>query len=92
MAKKLFDGEIDNRTDWGGDETTGGLPVSGRAVQKFIKRSLAALEEAGGAKFGYVRILGGKMLQMFPDRASADLYDGDPTANEGLLLLSLIHI
>lgn len=86
MAKKLFDGEIDNRTDWGGDETTGGLPVSGRAVQKFIKKSLAALEEAGGAKFGYVRILGGKMLQMFPDRAGADLYDGDPTANEGLLL------
>ena len=40
MAKKKWDNDIDKTVDWGGDASTGGLPVSGRAVQKFIKDSL----------------------------------------------------
>ena len=36
----IYDHEINKHTDWDGDESTFGKPVSGRAVQKFIKDSL----------------------------------------------------
>lgn len=41
MAKKIYDEEINEKTDWGGDESTGGAPVSGRRIQEFIKGQLA---------------------------------------------------
>ena len=40
MAKKLYDKEINKSVDWGGDESTNNLPVSGNRVQEFIKDSL----------------------------------------------------
>ena len=40
MANKIYDEEINKNTDWGGDSTTGNLPVSGRRVQEFIKKAL----------------------------------------------------
>lgn len=33
----IYDEKINRNTDWGGDATTGYLPVSGRRVQEFIK-------------------------------------------------------
>ena len=47
MAIKLYQEDIDKTVDWGGDEKTNGLPVSGEKVQKFIKESL-------NKKFGYL--------------------------------------
>lgn len=47
MAKKYYDGDITLSTDWGGDETTGNLPVVGEKVQKVIKESI-------NSKVGYV--------------------------------------
>ena len=40
MAIKLWQEDIDKSIDWGGDDQTNGLPVSGEKVQKFIKESL----------------------------------------------------
>ena len=40
MAKQTWNNPIDKNVDWGGDESTGGLPVSGEQVQAFIKDSL----------------------------------------------------
>ena len=37
MAKKVWDNEIEFKTDWGGDESTSNLPVSGGRIQEFIK-------------------------------------------------------
>lgn len=39
MAKELYDREIDKNITWGGDETTGGLPVKGKRIQDFIKNT-----------------------------------------------------
>ena len=35
MAKKYYDKEINKRTDWGGDESTENLPVSGKSCSKY---------------------------------------------------------
>ena len=47
MAKKYYDEDITLKTDWGGDDTTGNLPVSGGKVQKVIKEGI-------NSKVGYV--------------------------------------
>ena len=47
MAKKYYDGDITLKTDWGGDESTGNLPVIGSKVQECIKESI-------NSKVGYV--------------------------------------
>ena len=41
----IWNEDITKHTDWGGDESTGGEPVSGEKVQKFIKDTLQ--EKAG---------------------------------------------
>ena len=41
MAKKMWNEPIGKETDWGGDASTNGLPVSGAMVQKFIKDEFA---------------------------------------------------
>ena len=43
----VYDKNINKHTDWDGDQSTSGKPVSGRAVQEFIKRSL-------NSKIGYI--------------------------------------
>ena len=47
MAKKYWDNDITLNTDWGGDESTNNLPVTGNKVQKVIKDSI-------NSKVGYV--------------------------------------
>lgn len=47
MAKKFWEGDINMTTNWGGDETTNNLPLSGERVQGFIKESL-------NSKIGYL--------------------------------------
>lgn len=41
MAEELYDQKISFETDWGGDESTGGLKVKGSRVQEFIKDELS---------------------------------------------------
>ena len=40
MAKKIYDEKISKSTDWGGDESTGGLPVAGGRIQEYLKEQL----------------------------------------------------
>ena len=79
MAKKIYDEKITKATDWGGDESTGGLPVSGRRVQEFIKGEL-------GRRYGYSRVADEKFLQQFESEEAARLYDEDPERYADLLL------
>lgn len=39
---KYYDGDITRDTDWGGDASTGNLPVSGGALQKWLKNEINA--------------------------------------------------
>ena len=40
MANKIYDEKIDKYINWGGDEKTENLPVSGNRIQEFIKETL----------------------------------------------------
>jgi hypothetical protein len=51
MAKKYWDGEYNFNTDWGGDESTSGAPLTGKMVQTLIKDKIHELE---GQKVGYI--------------------------------------
>ena len=76
MAKKTWNEPIDKNVDWGGDENTGGLPVSGAMVQKFIKESLdgkAGLFHYDTANNRYV---------VFSDETARDIYLEDPTRTD----------
>lgn len=56
MAEK-YTGKIDRNTDWGGDASTGYLPVAGSSVQEFIKSELGikigAVYKPEGSNFVY---------------------------------------
>ena len=54
MAKKYYDNRITKTVDWGGDESTSGLPVTGRRVQEFIKNEFNTLEANVNTKVGYI--------------------------------------
>ena len=73
MAKNLWNNPIDKNVDWGGDESTGGLPVSGEQVQKFIKDSLN-----GKAGLFYYDTTNNRYL-VFADEQTKDAYLADPT-------------
>jgi len=82
MAKKIYDEDITKNVDWGGDSSTGGLPVSGRSVQKFIKTTFES-------KIGYIhedrehnQCLG------FADQDDYELYITDPEEHADLLIQS----
>ena len=57
---KVYDKPINLSTNWGGDSSTGNLPVSGRRVQELIKNTFAK-------KGGCVQIKDKKFVQ--------DVYD-----------------
>lgn len=76
---KIFDEPITRKTDWGGDETTGGLPVSGNRVQEFIKDSL-------NHRYGFSRITSDNIMQFFASSEDALLYDDNPITYAELLL------
>lgn len=79
MAKKTWNNPIDKSVDWGGDATTGNLPVSGAMIQKFIKDSLD--EKAG---LFYYDTSNNRYL-VFADADTKDEYLLDPTKTELIL-------
>lgn len=95
MAKKTYNEKIGPKTDWGGDSTTGGLPVAGYRVQEFIKEQLnlratteqvQKLEKALAGKAGvfYLDDVSKRYL-IFADEASKEAYLADPNKTELLL-------
>lgn len=71
---KTWNNTIDKHTDWGGDSTTNGLPVSGSKVQEFIK---SALEN----KMGTIHYdASNNRYLVFADEGNRDLYLADPIA------------
>ena len=70
---KTWNNPIDKNVDWGGDASTGGLPVSGEMVQKFIKESLD-----GKAGLFYYDTANNRYL-VFTDEQSKEAYLADPT-------------
>ena len=70
---KTWNNPIDKNVDWGGDASTGGLPVSGEMVQKFIKESLD-----GKAGLFYYDTANNRYL-VFADEQSKEAYLADPT-------------
>ena len=48
---KYWEGKYDINTNWGGDESTGNLPLPGSAVQDVIKTKLNELDKS---KVGYI--------------------------------------
>ena len=73
MANKVWNTPIDKNVDWGGDENTQGLPVSGEQVQKFIKSSLD-----GKAGLFYYDTTNNRYI-VFADEQSKDEYLEDAT-------------
>ena len=76
---KVFDNPITLDTDWGGDSSTGNLPVSGRRVQELIKNTFTK-------KGGCVQIKDKKFLQIFADEASMKKYNSDTEKYEDLVV------
>ena len=79
MAKQTWNNPIDKHTDWGGDATTGNLPVSGAMVQQFIKETLD-----GKAGVFYYDSTNNRYL-VFTDNEARDTYLADP-AQTSLIL------
>ena len=82
MRNKIYNEEISKHINWGGDENTGGLPVSGEKVQKFIKDTL-------NSKVGFLYYDPDiNMYRCFADEESKNLYYEHPEdeAYKGLLL------
>lgn len=73
MAKKIYDEKIDKYQDWGGDESTGNLPVAGNRVQEFIKEQLDT--KAGVFHYDTTN----NRYIVFADADSQDAYLADPT-------------
>ena len=76
---KVFDNPITLDTDWGGDASTGNLPVSGRRVQELIKNTFAK-------KGGCVQVKDKKFLQIFADEASMKKYNSNAEEYEDLVV------
>lgn len=76
---KIYDQEINKRTDWGGDESTGNLPVSGRRVQEFIKKTLD-----GKAGEFYYDTANNRYI-VFADAEAREAYLSDTTKTELIL-------
>ena len=76
MGKKVWDEPIDKTVDWAGNESTGGLPVSGAMVQKFIKDSFD-----GKAGLFYYDTANNRYI-VFADEMTKDEYLEDPTKTD----------
>ena len=73
MAKKVYDEKISKSTDWGGDESTGNLPVAGSRVQEFIKEQLN-----GKAGVFHYDTTNNRYI-VFSDVENRDAYLADPS-------------
>lgn len=80
MSQEIWTQDIDKTVDWGGDITTGGLPVSGEKVQKFIKDALNSKAGEFYADTDNNRYL------VFADADDRDTYLSDPVTYAGLLI------
>ena len=76
---KTWNNPIDKTVDWGGDASTGNLPVSGEQVQKFIKDSLN-----GKAGYFYYDTANNRYL-VFADEQSKEAYLADPTQTSQII-------
>ena len=76
---KVYDNPINLSTNWGGDSSTGNLPVSGRRVQELIKNTFAK-------KGGCMQIKDKKFLQIFADEASMRKYNSNTEKYEDLVV------
>lgn len=76
MAKKVYDEKINKSQDWGGDASTGNLPVAGGRVQEFIKEQLDM--KAGVFHYDTTN----NRYIVFADEESKDAYLADPTKAE----------
>lgn len=80
MAKQVYNDRITKTTNWGGDASTGGNPVSGERVQEFIKNILE--EKVGEVYHDQVNT----RYLCFSDAENRDLYLQDREANAALLI------
>lgn len=78
MAKQIYNEKINRDTAWGGDASTGGLPVAGGRVQEFIKDELKT--KAGA----FYRPGGGNFVYCFATKEDKDLFI--QTGNESLII------
>lgn len=76
MAKKTWNEPIDKNVDWGGDENTNNLPVSGEMVQRFIKESLD-----GKAGLFFYDVTNNRYI-VFADEQAKNEYLEDPTRTD----------
>lgn len=84
---KVYDKKINKSTDWGGDESTSGLPVAGNRVQEFIKEELLG-------KYGAMEIddsMGdSNYLCCFASEEDSQKYFSDPVKYSSLLLNKIL--
>ena len=76
---KVYDKPINLSTNWGGDSSTGNLPVSGRRVQELIKNTFAK-------KGGFFQVKDNKFLQVFASEEDAKNYNKDSEKYADLVL------
>lgn len=76
---KVYDKPINLSTNWGGDSSTGNLPVSGRRVQELIKNTFAK-------KGGFFQVKDSKFLQVFANEEDAENYNKDSEKYADLVL------
>ena len=82
MAQQIYTGSIDKYTNWGGDASTGNLPVAGGSVQNFIKDTLQD-------KIGYIyEDRNNNLCLGFADEGDYNLYASDPMRYSDLLIQS----
>jgi len=79
MAKKIYDEKISKSTDWGGDESTGMLPVAGERIQEYLKEQLD-----GKAGIFHYDTSNNRYL-VFADADTRDEYLDDPAKTDLLL-------
>ena len=79
MEKQTWNNPIDKTVDWGGDTSTGGAPVSGEMVQRFIKESF----EKKAGEFYYDNT--NNRYLVFADEGTRDAYMQDPTQTNLIL-------
>ena len=90
MATKLWTQKINKYTNWAGDESTNGLPVSGEQVQKFIQDSLN--NKFGKLYFdkdpisGFEDKTGTNKYLIFADETDYELWASNPADYANLVL------
>lgn len=83
MAKETYKGSINFDTDWGGDASTGNLPVAGLVINNFIRSNL---------KSSFRDMFfdpNGNMLYFFKEESDKELFVSDPQTYSDLPLKAI---